>query len=55
MTQSMMVGDDIPVDLVPAAKLGMATYHVCNAADIHAIGDVIGKMKEERPDKFGFR
>ncbi len=49
--ECLMVGDDIPVDLVPAAKLGMATYHVGNAADIYAIGDVIGKMKEEKQDE----
>jgi HAD superfamily hydrolase (TIGR01549 family) len=45
--ECLMVGDDGPIDLNPAAALGMATYQVRDMADTLAIGDVVIKMEEE--------
>lgn len=37
----LMVGDDGPIDLAPAAVLGMATYQVRDLADVYCIIEVL--------------
>lgn len=37
--ECMMVGDDNPIDLIPAGKLGMATYHVHTVMDVYGMNE----------------
>ena len=39
--ECMMVGDDIHIDLIPAGKLGMATYHVHTVMDVYGMNEVL--------------
>jgi len=39
--QCLMVGDDLPIDLIPACNLGMATYHVSGVTDVYHMNEVL--------------